>query len=356
MLFYKIISLFVFFFIVTSKVSADDVYQVITAHPHDLEKISPFITTLHKEGRLWMVTVDEKSPSEIFRFLKVKQGLERTFLFKGPETITFSTRKKIEIASYLKMIQAENIQKDVEDLAAFKTRYSGTDENQVAILKVKTRLQSLGYEVSEICQNIRVCNLVADKKGNEQEKIILVEAHIDSVGANFAGADDNASGVAVLLEMARVLKDYSNKKRLRFLITNGEEQGLLGSTHYVKALSSENRLKDIELVINMDMVGYNFNGLVELETDPQFQGLAKWFAELAKMFTSLKSKITLGAWGSDHVPFLKRNIPSILTIENWDTKTPCYHQKCDTPETLNYQYSVEIGKLNVAAVLAKDET
>jgi hypothetical protein len=101
----------------------------------------------------------------------------------------------------------------------------------------------------------------------------------------------------------------------------------------------------------MDMVGYNSNGVVELEIDPEYEALSNLYAGLVSQYTKLKSKITLGAWGSDHVPFLKRVVPAILTIENWDTKTPCYHLSCDTPDTLNYEYAGEIGKLNVAAVM-----
>jgi hypothetical protein len=104
----------------------------------------------------------------------------------------------------------------------------------------------------------------------------------------------------------------------------------------------------------MDMVGYNSNGVVELETNAEFEPLAKWFATLASTYTNLHSKITLGAWGSDHVPFLEKNVPTLLTLEDWSTKTPCYHQACDQPNTINYSYAAEITKLNTAAVLTKD--
>jgi Zn-dependent M28 family amino/carboxypeptidase len=104
----------------------------------------------------------------------------------------------------------------------------------------------------------------------------------------------------------------------------------------------------------MDMVGWNANGIVELETDAGFEPLAKSFAALATAYTNLKTKITIGAWGSDHIPFLKAGVPAILTIEDWSTKTPCYHAACDRPEGLNYAYATEIGKLNVSAVMSKD--
>src|SRR5690606_31090447 len=139
----------------------------------------------------------------------------------------------------------------------------------------------------------------------------------DSVGKNFAGADDNASGAAVMLEVARVLKDYPNKNKIRFFATNGEESGLLGAEHYAKVLRADGSIKDLILTINMDMVGYNSNGIVELETDKQYEELALWFAKLSSQYTSLKTKITLGAWGSDHVPFIRSGVPTLLTIEDW---------------------------------------
>lgn len=158
----------------------------------------------------------------------------------------------------------------------------------------------------------------------------------------------------MIFEMARVLKDAPTRRSLRFFITNGEESGLLGAKHYARELIKTGKIKEIVLAVNMDMVGYNSNGLVELETSKDHEDLAQWFADLASTYTSLKSKITIGAWGSDHVPFLEAGVPTMLTIENWSTKTPCYHQKCDRPETLNYTYATEIAKLNTAAVLTKD--
>jgi hypothetical protein len=259
------------------------------------------------------------------------------------------------IKRILELVDKQAIKRDVEKLSSFRTRYSGTSENQEAVLFVSSRLNELGYEVQSDCFSSGVCNIVADKKGFlESDDVIIVMAHVDSVMATFAGADDNASGTAVLMEMARLISSYPNKHTVRFLVTNGEEKGLLGSKHYVSKLLEQNKIKNVSLVINMDMVGYNFDQIVELETNSEFESMARWYADLAGSYTKLKTKITLGAWGSDHVPFLNHGVPSILTIENWETRTPCYHLKCDKPDTLNYDYAAEIGRLNLAAVLSKD--
>lgn len=332
----------------------DSLYQVVSSHPHDVVELDPYIETVHQSGRLWVVKLKDGHPEEIKQHLQLLSGGERSYFFQP----SFSSMKKKKSFPrvILENVDKANIQKDVESLSNnYETRYRGTEENKKAVEDVSARFKALNYEVSQICYNSDSCSIVAEKKGKKTPgKVIMVEGHIDSVGESFAGADDNASGVAVILEMARVLKDVPTQKTLRFFISNGEEGGLLGAEHYAKTLKSKNEIKNLELVINMDMVGYNTNGVVELETDPNYEGLAKWYADLTARYTTLRPKITLGAWGSDHVPFLKRGVPSILTIEDWETKTPCYHMECDKPDTLNYDYTAEITKLNISAVLTKD--
>jgi Peptidase family M28 len=334
----------------------NDLYQVISSHPHDLEELTPHIETVYQNGRLWVVQLNENAPEEVLELLKPLSGHEKSYIHEGTWVSNIKIKnKKDNTKLIVSAVNKENIKKDVVELSNYESRYAGSEGNKKAVAATSERFSSMGYSVKEICYAPDACSLIAEKKGKiDASKVIMVMGHIDSVGEEFAGADDNASGVAVILEMARVLKDQANRKTIRFFVTNGEELGLYGATHYAKSLSSA-ELKNIDLAINMDMVGYNkSNNIVELETEPEHEPLAKWFADLASKFTSLKTKITLGAWGSDHVPFLKKGVPTMLTIENWDSKTPCYHQECDKPETLNYDYAAEIAKLNVSAVLTKD--
>lgn len=341
---------------VGSSYRGNDLFQVISSHPHDVEELSPYVETVYQSGRLWIVQLKKNAPDSIMTHLRTLSGREKNYLYEGLYVTNKSHKtKKVNIQSFTKTVDIQNIQKDIEELAAYETRYVGTIENQQAMDQSAVRLREMGYKIEEICYREDVCSLIAERKGLvNPESVIMIMGHIDSVGEAFAGADDNASGTAVLLEMARVLKDYQNQKTIRFFITNGEEVGLIGSTHYARRLQATQELKQLKLVINMDMVGYNSNGLVEIETSPEFDGLARWLADLASKFTSLRTKITLGAWGSDHLPFLNRGVPALLTIEDWDTKNPCYHQECDTADKINYEYAGEIAKLNISAVIAKD--
>ncbi|MBY0516032.1 MAG: Zn-dependent exopeptidase M28 [Bacteriovoracaceae bacterium] len=328
----------------------EGIYQVITAHPHDLERLTPHVNTLKRDGRFWAVTLKKSFPASLRGIVKKIQSHE--IEQKSYEPVVLEINPTIIHA--IKLVETNLLKSDVEKLSSYKTRIVGSADNKLAINWSEQKLKAMGYKTKQICFEPSKCSVIADKINSNSSEVILVEAHLDSVGKDFAGADDNASGTASLLEMARVLSGISLNSNLRFFITNGEESGLEGAKHYVKQLDSRNELRFIKLVINMDMVGYNSNGVVELETDSPFEGLAKEFVDLAATYTTLKTKVTIGAWGSDHVPFLEKDIPTLLTIEDWSTKTPCYHASCDKPDTVNYLYATEITKLNIAAVLKHD--
>jgi hypothetical protein len=330
-----------------------DLFQVVTSHPAEIEELNPYVETVHKEGRLWIVELKENVPEELFHHLRPLNGDEKSYIFKGLVLTKASKMSKDTIRERLSLVNQTLIMNDIKNLSSYQTRYTGTKENQKALSELKVRLTGLGYKLTEDCFGPGKCNLIAEKKGFEKpQDVMIVVAHIDSVGEENAGADDNASGVAALLEMARVLKDYKNKSTLRFLITNGEEQNLLGSKHYVETL--KNSKDTVTLALTMDMIGYNDNNLVELETNVEYEDLAIHFAQSAALYTNLKTKITLGAWGSDHLSFLLQNIPSILVVENWETRNPCYHQACDKLDLLNGNYISEITKLNLGVLLQKD--
>ncbi len=325
-------------------------YQVISQHPHDVSDLGKYVKTVSQSGRLWIVE-GSQLPAHVLKNLKPLDGSEKHYSYSPIDKMTSNPI----IRNHTLKLSETLIRDYVVKLAGYKTRHAGSSENEKAVEEIEKNLSELGYVTGQICYASKRCSVLAEKKGTvSEDKVILVEAHMDSVGRDFAGADDNASGTAVLMEMARVLSTYKNQKTIRFFVTNGEEGGLLGAKHYVNTLKASGKIKELVLAINMDMVGWNSNGIVELETDSPFEPLAKQFAVLASTYTSLKSKITIGAWGSDHVPFLSAGVPALLTIEDWSTKTPCYHAACDKPEGLNYAYATEIGKLNVSAVMTKD--
>jgi Zn-dependent M28 family amino/carboxypeptidase len=139
---------------------------------------------------------------------------------------------------------------------------------------------------------------------------------------------------------------------LRFILFGGEEQGLLGSEQQVRRLGQAERQRIIA-VVNMDMIGCRNAGprTVLLEGAPVSQSIIDGLAEAAAAYTSLQVETSLQAANSDHVPFIRANIPAVLTIEGADSTNHRVHTARDTVDTIDYDLLIAILRMNVAFVL-----
>jgi acetylornithine deacetylase/succinyl-diaminopimelate desuccinylase-like protein len=143
-------------------------------------------------------------------------------------------------------------------------RLAGTESETRAAHYIEDVLTDIGYDAEiqpfsktgwvgeDETETIINSANVASVKTGESDQIIVVGAHYDSVDDGL-GTDDNASGVAVLLEMAALLKDASTPYTIHFVAFGAEEVGLLGSQAYVEQLS-KNELENTVAMINLDSV------------------------------------------------------------------------------------------------------
>lgn len=207
-------------------------------------------------------------------------------------------------------------------------------------------------------------NVVARLDGaTEPDQWVVVGGHYDSTSQNPSvaapGAEDNASGCAGVLEMARVFTAHPPRSTVLFICYSGEEQGLHGSDAHVAELSASGDLGKIQAMLNMDMIGYTADADLDclLETEPFAQSLLDSFIDAAGEYTQLRIVTTLSAWGSDHVPYLDAGVPALLTIENDWSQYPDYHLTTDLPANLTIAMAEEVLKMNVGAlaVLAGSE-
>jgi aminopeptidase YwaD len=178
-------------------------------------------------------------------------------------------------------------------------------------------------------------NVVATKPGGPQT--VVVGAHMDSVAAG-PGANDNGSGTAVVLELARVMASRETPLTLKLVHFDAEEIGLIGSSHYVSQLS-ESEKRSIVGMINLDMVGVGNESRV---------GGTESMQRLARAFAT-RTGLTLGSMGeqgaSDHAPFVRAGIPSLFIYRSND---PNYHSPNDRAEY------VDPANLQIAGDLALD--
>ncbi len=180
----------------------------------------------------------------------------------------------------------------------------------------------------------------------------IVGAHYDSV--NNPGADDNASGVAGVIETARVLSQYSFEESLVFVAFDREEQGLIGSTAYAAA----HPFGSLGMV-SMDMIAYNpagaSNNQARLYTRDGLQNSATTgLASALNLYGGLTPVFSGAIGSSDHAPFARRGVPSALLIEAAWRNNPQYHRAGDSVDTagyLDYAYATSMTR-GTAAYLA----
>ncbi|MBU8880376.1 M28 family peptidase [Bacillus sp. FJAT-29790] len=193
-------------------------------------------------------------------------------------------------------------------------------------------------------------NVIATKKPTNNKKdtnnIIVVGAHHDSV-AGAPGANDDASGTAMTLELARVFKNVPTDTEVRFITFGAEELGLIGSTHYVDNLSDD----EIDRTIanfNLDMVGSRDAGdLIMLTLD----GKPNLVTELGQASSArLNGEATPYGQGgrSDHVPFAEAGIPAALFIH--DPSEPWYHTPEDSIDKISKEKLQDVAEIVGAAV------
>lgn len=220
----------------------------------------------------------------------------------------------------------------------FATRATPTTQCDQAEQWAFERLQALGYTDVQYdpytygTTNAR--NVVATLPGTESPgKVVILGAHLDSTSPQSAtlapGANDNASGVAGLLETARILRGYSFKNTIKFIVFTGEEQGLYGSQHYASAAAT--RGDTIVGAVIYDMIGWkNTLNKIDIEGETAYLPLMNVMNDACAQFTSIATNMVIGSWGSDHVPFQNAGYSAFLAIENEYPTYPCYHQVCDT--------------------------
>ncbi|OJH40628.1 M28 family metallopeptidase [Cystobacter ferrugineus] len=237
-------------------------------------------------------------------------------------------------------------------------------------------LQELGYTMNDQVSRdggFDVVNVVAEKRGTRiPDEVVLVGAHYD---AFYAGADDNSTGVAAVLELARVLSAHSFERTVRFVGFDLEELGLVGSTRYVNE-----QVKDEKVVVALilDSIGYRNTAPGSQQSVPPlaFPSAADFILATTNAHSSrhadelwalnqrlgLTRMMTIGApdngngpatgdlMRSDHAPFWLAGKPAIFLGDTADLRNPHYHQPTDTLDTLDPGFVTEVVRLSAVSL------
>ena len=258
-----------------------------------------------------------------------------------------------------------------------------------AAIYIDSHLRDYGYQIDHHCfldNGKEYCNLIATLPGSvaSQPKLLIV-AHYDTV-SNSPGADDNASGVAVLLELAKVFAEARLHRTVEFIAVNLEEneretepkgRGLRGS----RALAQHAREQEWDLagVVVLESVAYAGPNVVqsaptglpiEVPTVGDFiavignqvsMALVQAFLQAAEQYQPDLPTVPLVVPGngelfpdtrrSDHAPFWDEGYPAIMLTDTTNFRSPHYHQPSDTLETLNLDFAAAVGSSVAGLIL-----
>ena len=210
-------------------------------------------------------------------------------------------------------------------------------------------------------------NVIAAPATPASADLVVVGAHLDSV-MDGPGVNDNGSGAAVVLELARTLPEAS-RARARFAFWSGEELALLGSRRYVQELDAA-ELRQIAMYLNFDMLG-SPNGVTfvyDESTAPTGSAAVRDAFEAVLDARGLPHERHDLAGGSDHRPFEEAGIPvGGLYAGSFELKTeeqaasfggsadsaldPCYHAMCDDLEGIDTQRLAQMTSVASAVLL-----
>jgi acetylornithine deacetylase/succinyl-diaminopimelate desuccinylase-like protein len=328
------------------------------------------------------------------------------------------------IANVVREIDARNIEVTIRKLVSFGTRNTLSEQNDpnrgigaardwlyAEFLKAATAsggrmtVEKQSYEqakAARVPQPTIVTNVVATLKGTQPQsadRIYVVSGHYDSMcnsptdaKCDAPGANDDASGTAAVLEMARVMAKYEFDATIVFMAVAGEEQSLLGSTHFAEQAKQKNW--NVDAMFTNDIVGNTLGGngvrdrgnvrvfsegvpsnetaaeattrrSVGGENDSASRQLARFIKETQEMFLP-QFKVMLVyrrdryGRGGDHIPFLERGFPAVRFTEvneefrhqHQNVRVENGVQFGDLPEFVDFAYVANVARVNAASLAA----
>ena len=328
------------------------------------------------------------------------------------------------IANIVREIDARNIEASIRKLVSFGTRNTLSEQNDpkrgigaardwlyAEFLKAaeqsngRMTVEKQSYEQAKaprIPEATIITNVVATLKGSQPEstdRIYVVSGHYDSMcnsptdgKCDAPGANDDASGTAAVLEMARVMAKYQFDATIVFMAVAGEEQSLLGSTYYAEQAKQKNW--NIDAMLTNDIIGNTLGGngvrdrgtvrvfsegvpsnetpaeattrrSVGGENDSSSRQLARFIKETSEGYVSQMKVMMVYrrdryGRGGDHIPFLERGYPAVRFTEvneefrhqHQNVRVENGVQYGDLPEFVDFPYVANVARVNAASLAA----
>jgi hypothetical protein len=274
-------------------------------------------------------------------------------------------------------INADSLRGNVTWMQDMETRFALAGNRKNVALSIKKRFSNMGFTdtkldsfmISKLYKGVTYelmeYNVIATLQGSSSsDSVCIIGAHYDDItgsGDPFTiapGANDNASGVAVAIEVARVFKknNFIPSTTIRFIAFASEEQGLLGSYNYTGRISDAG--DKVRFMLNNDMVAYETEinktmWYVDIMDYPNSTWLLKEAEDLCFKYSVLKPyNDNTYSHASDSYMFFQRDYKAIFFFAH--TIDPHYHTVEDYVTNCNFDYCREIVKVNCAILVNKN--
>ena len=268
-------------------------------------------------------------------------------------------------------ISIENLKEHVRNIHGDRNPYDRHPELEQVAQYLQREFSRIGLEVEEDSfqwEGKTHKNILAVKRGKIlPDRVVILGAHYDTVPGS-PGADDNASAIAVLLEVARNIQMISLGSTLKLIAFGLEEYGYVGSLHYVERARREG--EEIRGMLSLEMVGFtgprqdypsyldpkqyppvgDFIGIVANEKSKALLEVVR--RTFKTQIPQLPSEFLLvpgNAIGmeevrlSDHSPFWDHGFPALLVTDTAFLRNPHYHLPSDTMETLDFEFMRKVA-------------
>ena len=285
------------------------------------------------------------------------------------------------IASLLDQLTSDDLTAIIADLSGetpviidgqevtLATRYTFTQGDDQAAQYIYQRYTDMGLDVSYFDWTYGQYSgrdVIAQIPGVlHPERVWFIGGHFDSISNDpynrAPGADDNGTGSASTLLIARILSQAQVADTVRFVHFSGEEQGQWGSKRYVPSLAGSG--EEIMGYIDLDMFGWDGNGdrVAELHTGTgeASNALGTAMIDANDVYTqglSFERKQASASRFSDHSPFWDGGYPAVLAIENFFTDaipgdhSPWYHNTGDALDRVDLDYTLRYARTALAAI------
>ncbi len=336
------------------------------------------------------------------------------------EALTF--RRNLEITKLLTQIDPKQIEHTIRTLVSFGTRNTLSEQNNPKrgvgaardwiyneFLKIKAtsggrlEVEKQTFEqakANRVPQPTMITNVVATLRGTQsasENRLYVVSGHYDSMctsptneKCDAPGANDDASGVAAVIEMARVMAKHEFDATIIFMAVAGEEQGLLGSTYFAE--QAKQKKLHIEAMFTNDIVGNTLSGNnvrdrrtvrvfsegvpsseteaeantrrgVGGENDSASRQVARFIKQVGRAYVPGVNVMMVYRRdrylrGGDHIPFLERGFPAVrftepnenYTHQHQDVRIEGGIQYGDLPQFVDFAYIAQVARVNAAAL------